>query len=715
VIYNNTIFNITSTLNSASAIHLLNSRNTTIRNNTIEKISSTSTTIGYPQDAFGIRIHNSRESNIINTRIRDLKSSGGSGYGIIVDSSRRSTLNDSSIDDINSKSSYGIHVDGSSTTVIKNNTITDLHSSALTNSGISLEDSPNSQVLLNNITTLTAEQPEVNGISLDHCTGALVGNNTIQSFSTNSLQDFAYGLNLKVSSSVVIEWNDLSNISSNSEAIGISTENSESLIIRYNSIADLSPSHGLYIINCSDTVLTENVLTDVQNWIYIDETSENVQYSENTVDGDTITLESFTRPADLIIEEGDINSSISWNAMDSQAQSYAIFQDGILKSSGQWISTSSIDHNINYSLSIGQHTYQIVLTESLTGFNITDDVKVTVVEMDPPQVVQSPDDLYLGIGTTDEQTLSWTLTDNYPATYVIYKNGTEDSPVDSWTSSDPINFKFYVPGVDEYTVYNYTLMATDISGNTVNDTVLVYIGKPVEIITSMPSNMKYIYEETGDILNLNWTVLSDENGTYSIIQDFNTIKTVIDSGVFDPGEPILYQININDLDVGTYNFSLKVNQAVEAYIIVTVEAKPEIPGAQEITNRSSPHYSIPPYLTRPPNPLPALFGAGFFLISVFILCIAGYWYITRRLMVPSAVKDEQNALKKARDTKDMHEEGKRLGAIGRIYFEAGNIKNANSNHKKALEIFRKTGDKKFQIQELESLGNAYLEQGVEET
>ena len=77
-------------------------------------------------------------------------------------------------------------------------------------------------------------------------------------------------------------------------------------------------------------------------------------------------------------------------------------------------------------------------------------------------------------------------------------------------------------------------------------------------------------------------------------------------------------------------------------------------------------------------------------------------------------KGEKKALKKARNIKDIHEEGKRLGAIGHIYFKAGNFKNAIKSHKEALEIFKKTGEKKLQIEELESLGNAYLAQGVEE-
>ncbi|MFX0013824.1 MAG: right-handed parallel beta-helix repeat-containing protein [Promethearchaeota archaeon] len=707
-IYNNTIINIISTSNSASAIYLMNSQNTTIRNNTIEQISSTSSSLGSPRDVSGIRLYNSIEVNIVDTRIQDLESLFGMAYGILVEASRGSNITESYIGDISSKSSHGIYVDDSSTMIIKNNKISAIFSSTLTSSGISLDDSPHSQIIVNNITSVDAGLLEVKGIYLEHCTGATIGNNTIQYLS--STYTYTYGINLKTSNSVFIEWNVISNlISSNSEAIGIFTEGDEYLAVRYNTITDISSSFGLYIIRCNNSVLIENVLSDIQDWIYIDETSQNVQYSENTVEGQLITLESFIRPKDLIIEEGNITNSLSWTAKDPNAQSYTIYRDNILTDSGEWIDNILINHQLNYSLSVGSYSYRLVLTES-TGMQIIDEVQVTVLEMDLPQLVDSPDDLYLGFGTKD-QILSWTISDNYPADYLIYLNGTEVES-DSWASLESINYSISFLGVDEYTVFNYTLLASDTSGNIVNDTVLVFVGIIVEIRTEMSSQMWYEYEKIGEILDLNWTVISTESGTYTIYQDNGTRRIVISTGVFVSGEPILHQIVIDDLPVGTYRFSIIVNQFVEDYVTVTVYANPDIPRADEQTNQSIPHQPIPPYLAQPEaNPWPNIIMTGFLVLAA---SGAGYWYITRRLMVPSAVKDEIKALKKARKAKDKHEEGKRLGAIGRIYFKAGNFKRAIQNHKEALKIFKKTKNKKFQIKELESLGDAYFAQGVEE-
>ena len=704
-IYNNTITNITSTSNMASAIHIVNSENTTIRNNTIDMITSTSSVIGYPRDTYGIRINNSNETTISDVKISRLESSYGKGYGISIESSQMSKINDSNIDDINSKSSHGIHVYNCPKTIVEDNLITNIFSSTLASFGILFDESPEAEIFLNDIEFIEASQNEGLGIYLDQCTSANVSYNTIQTISSFS---FTYGVSLKASMSVVIEWNDISDlISSNSEAIGIYTEECVSLGIQNNTLATISPSYGLYIINCNDTTISDNVLSSVTDWIYIDETSYQVQYSENTVDGSTIKLQTFVRPADLIIEEGDKSTSISWIATDTQAFTYTIFEDGVFKVTGTWTSGSPIIHNLNYSLAIGKHSYQLVLTET-TGNQIIDDIMVLIIEIDLPQIIHSPDDLYLSIGASD-QILSWTLTDSYPLNYFLYFNGTE-VVFDTWNSSEPINYPISVLGIDEYTIFNYTLVATDSSGNTITDTVLVFVFD-VEITTEMPSQMQFEYEVSGKILNLNWTVYSNESGAYTIYQENGTIRTIIDSGVFIPGDPILYQIDIGDLSVGTYKFIIVINQDVEDHVTVIVYANPDIPEAQEKTNRTSPRQPIPPYLAQPAaNPWPTLIMGGFFVLA---MCGAMYWVVTRHLMVPSAVKNERKALKKARKVKDIHEEGKRLGAIGHIYFKAGNFKQAIKNHKAALTAFKKAGDKKLQIEELESLGDAYSALGVD--
>jgi nitrous oxidase accessory protein NosD len=706
-VQNVTIFNITSTSNSASGIHVENSYDFKSINNTINKITSTSTSFSDPRNVYGIHIESSDDPIIEKTIIEHL-TTDGIAFGIFAESAPEFLMNNSVIDDINSKLSQGVYLKDSQSPLIRNTTITNLLSSTQSSYGISLENCNESSVILNSITTVDAAL-HISGILLDNCSFSFVENNTIESL-TSTYTD-VYGIDFTKSSGSSIQWNNLSDLDApNAEAIGINAEESTNLVFGYNTITDVTPSVGLYIYSCSEANIIGNTISSVEKWIYIDETSPNATYSSNNVEGQVIRLQNFTRPIDQYIEQNSANKFISWIASDSEAATYSIFRDGNLITEGIWIDGSAIDHPVNESLAIGFHTYQMILTET-DGQNITDDVKISIVEMDEPEFVETPDDLRYLVGAPN-QVLSWILTDNYPSTYTIYRNDTEIA-FDSWSSDELITIP--VSGL-ALGVYNYTLIANDVSGNTVSHSVLVYVFQASDIFieTKMASTMQYDYITTGNIeFYLNWTVYCPIGGFYSIYQDNGTIKQEIDTGAFDPGIPILYPFS-ERLSVGAYNFSIVANSAgniIEDYIIIYIIATPSIP-AQNYTHITGPRYTIPPYLSRPPgNPWPLYITGGVIILTA---CIVGYLFITRRLMVPSIVKEERKAIKKARKSKDIQEEGERLGAIGRFYYESGNFKEAIKHHKDAIKIFRKTGNTKSLIQGLESLGNAYLAQGVEE-
>ena len=706
-VLDNHIFNIISTSSSATGIHLTDSQNTMIQNNTIEEIASTTTSFFDARDTYGILINSSSDVKILNAQIKNL-TSNGKNYGIYAESSANININDSSIDDVISKASQGIYILDCQTAVVKGNTITNLNSTTLASYGIFLQDSNHSSVILNDVSVIDATS-SLNGVYVDQSSNSVIGNNTIQSLTSSSSIYSLFGISLKASDITIIEWNTINDLNStNSEAIGIIAEKSENLIVRNNTITDVSASVGLYIIECNNAIISWNTFTNVFNSFYLDETSSNVLYSQNIVDGQTVALQSFLRPADLIIEEGSVGNSISWLALDPQAENYSIYRQGILVDNGTWINASPVIHPVSSSLAIGEHSYQAVLTEK-SGYNITDVVKVTVIESDLPQLIKSPDDLRYRVGALDNE-LSWTLTDSYPFVYAIYRNDTELVSNKKWESTIPITIDVSSLPLG---VYNYTLLATDTSGNTIKDFVLVFVLKATDIFleTEMPSPMQYEYETTGNVLN--WTVNSPESGTYSIYQVIESSKSFITSGAFDPGDPILYPID--GLSIGTYYFSIEVNSEgnlAEDAVTINVVAKPTIPGGYETTNVTIPRYTTPPYAIRPPgDPLPTyIIGA----VILFSACVVAYWFVTRRLMVPASVKEEKKSLKKARKIKDTQEEGVNLGEVGRAYFKAGDFAKAIKYHKEALAIFKESGNKKAQLRELERLGDAYLAKGVEE-
>ncbi|MHA2253343.1 MAG: right-handed parallel beta-helix repeat-containing protein, partial [Candidatus Kariarchaeaceae archaeon] len=477
---NTTIFNITSTSNSASGIHVIDSNGVKIWNNTIEKIVSTSTAFSDPRDVYGIRIESSQNTNIAGNEIKRTDGNiiknldtEGLAFGIFGESASDIFLNNSVLDDINSKLSQGIYLKDSPSPYIRNTSITNLLSSTQSSYGISLRNCTDSSVILNDIITLDAAL-SIRGIYFDNCNQSFAENNTIDSLSSTYTD--VHGIGLSMSSETSVQWNIINDLNApNSEAIGIHSEESPKSVFRSNTITDITPSIGLYLYSCPEADIADNTISNVDNWIYVDDTSPNVTYSSNTVGGQVIRLLNFTRPIDQNIEESSSNKFITWKAFDSEAATYTIYRDGSLLSEGIWIDGSAIDHPINESLLIGPHIFQIILTET-DGQNISDEVTINIVEMDEPILIESPDDLRYLVGASN-QFLSWNISDNYPFKYTIYRNGTEIA-FDSWSSYELIYIS--VSGL-ALGVYNYTLVADDVSGNIVNHSVLVYVFQASDI------------------------------------------------------------------------------------------------------------------------------------------------------------------------------------------------------------------------------------------
>ncbi len=72
------------------------------------------------------------------------------------------------------------------------------------------------------------------------------------------------------------------------------------------------------------------------------------------------------------------------------------------------------------------------------------------------------------------------LSDEYPASYQIFKDGTEVTGGD-WTSSVD-EFSISVDGL-EIGTYNYTISVVDVGGNTASDEVIVTVQLPTNLPT----------------------------------------------------------------------------------------------------------------------------------------------------------------------------------------------------------------------------------------
>ncbi|MFX0061904.1 MAG: right-handed parallel beta-helix repeat-containing protein [Candidatus Hermodarchaeota archaeon] len=739
VIYNNTIRNIESTGASAAGIHVVNSGGTTIEKNTIEDISSMASGFLNTNDVYGIIINASENVKVLGNNITNL-CGNAKAYGIWVGASSNIQINDTIIDDITSKSSYGVYVNNSGNARIKNNTVTNLSSSALASYGFLVKSSSNSWVILNNVTALSSTS-FASGIYLQECNNPVIGNNSLESISTISAFFSLCGIGLEDSTSPLLEWNSISSFSSLfTEVKGIYIKEADGAVIGNNTLTNLSSdqksaygitlrsSHnaavngnvltqisslsdqgivtnsvsafGIYLLESNDTSINWNSMTSTTFWVYADDytQSSNTHYSNNIVDGNAVSLLNFTRPVDVTYDEGDTGNSISWTATDSKADTYTIYKDGIKVANGTWESNQVIAHSVD-NLMLGVYVYRIDLTD-LNGQNTTDEVIVNVFEDDLPILIGPPEDIRYLVGTAEDYVISWTVEDKYPATYSIYRNGTE-LDFGAWSSLVPINIS--VRGLS-LGVYNYTLVAKDMSDNVVNDTVMVFVLNETYIAlkSQMPQSFEYEYGSSGNILN--WTIESATGGTYMIFQDGESITT----GAFLPGVPIIHPIN--NLEVGSYNFSITAvddfDNTVHGFVIVTVTANPTF--TVPVWNSSTaPPYSEPPYLTIPPEfPWPVVFG-----LTVIAALIVGSILVTQRLMVPEVVKKELRALKMAKALKDKTRIGEQLSRIAQVYQEIGETGKAIKYQQKALTVFRRIEDKAAQQRALGNLGDAYFQNG----
>jgi hypothetical protein len=751
LIKNTTITNLTSNIASVLGINIIDSDNTILSNNSFEMISSTSTSFLTLRDAFGVVINSSENVQLTKVILTNLTTNTFS-YGIYSINSPSLSINDSIITNISSSASWGIYIENCDLSNVSNNNIAELMSSSFESSGIYVVDSQSLSIFNNKLNTIkghaplsgimgvnspsititnnsisslvsSAFQKITSGIEVDLCPNALIKNNTM--FSIASSITNVTGVMVLGSEKVSVIENNISNIISTMDtALGIYADSSNLINISSNLLSQINSTsdnyvipmafdqkeltgYGIHIVNSNSSKIKWNSINRVEVWLSVDETSDSVEYENNSVNVNTAGLKKLFRPNDIRIKEND-SSSIQWMISDDIPSTYTVYRnEQLLLEKEVW--NISIDYVIELNiqnLTVGTYIYLIIFEEQ-NGIVFRDYAIITVYESIPPEIIEKPaDNLYYQYGSPLELLLSWTINDDHPGEYSIYRNDTEIS-WGNWNSSSPVIVS--VIGLN-MGVYNYTLEIGDSTGNTVYHSVLVWVIETTDIFITRNTEgyIEYEIDTTGH--NLNWTVVSLEGGSYQIHKESIQITT----GAFSPATPILH--SIDDLTIGTYNFTLLVidnfgNTAHDS-VIVRVVSNPELIDTNTTrTPITTPPYTIPPYQSIPPGEFPWLYVIGG--LGAIGLFLGGGYLGVRRMMLPTTVKESQRGLKKARKIKDKSEEANKLGEIGNAYLLAGNYEQAIKHSKQALSMFKKLGDKKGQLKALEIIGDAYLTIGAE--
>ncbi|MHA2276563.1 MAG: hypothetical protein ACXAC2_12380, partial [Candidatus Kariarchaeaceae archaeon] len=215
-----------------------------------------------------------------------------------------------------------------------------------------------------------------------------------------------------------------------------------------------------------------------------------------------------------------------------QWHNYTIPLGGTIGASITWRYTGTLDGNNNL-YDLNQNTLYI----DYAG----------VASWEEVPLITSPGDINNYSEGSNGNTIQWTGTDSNPDSYTVYLDETVDNS-GSWSSGVPINYD-----IDSLLKgnHNYTIILTDISGNTVSDEVWVTVLDTTNpnIVSRTPvGNVTYEVGNTGNWIN--WTVNDNYENNYEIYKD----ELLNASGFWSSGVSIDY--NVDGLLSGTYNITI---------------------------------------------------------------------------------------------------------------------------------------------------------------
>jgi hypothetical protein len=254
---------------------------------------------------------------------------------------------------------------------------------------------------------------------------------------------------------------------------------------------------------------------------------------------------TINQPANQTISEGVSGLSVTWNPLDLNPSSYAIYQDGVLVKSGAWNSSAEMISISLDGLSLGLYNFTAVVTD-LDSNIAMDTVWVTVIDGTAP-VVDNPIDITYDEGSPGG-TITWSPTDLHPVSYTIYLEG---SPIKSglWNSSG----EWISISVDGHLVgqYNYTIQVMDVGGLSDTDTVFVYVldGTPPTI--DNPGDINYDEGDAGG------SIVWDPSDTYPASYEIFRNEILAKSGLWNSTLETI-SVSVTGLSVGLYNFTIIV-------------------------------------------------------------------------------------------------------------------------------------------------------------
>lgn len=193
----------------------------------------------------------------------------------------------------------------------------------------------------------------------------------------------------------------------------------------------------------------------------------------------------------------------------------------------------------------------------LGSYNLT----TVSTDVRPPQI-ESPGDSEYILGTSNV-TLTWNVTDRYPGELDFYVDGTLNNTM-SWTNQT--SYTFNATGF-KIGIYKLKLVAIDLNDNHAENTITLRVYENITPVITAPEDISFYYTEAGH--SIRWNLTDPYLDSYVLYRN----GTEIASGPLSEDEPF-YRYYLTSLEIGTYNFTLWVNDTSSNWasdqVIVTV-------------------------------------------------------------------------------------------------------------------------------------------------
>jgi hypothetical protein len=305
--------------------------------------------------------------------------------------------------------------------------------------------------------------------------------------------------------------------------------------IRDNSVGDLTLAN--FIITSDFTFTPKSTGNNtIRAWCAIDWGSQYIDIPINVTEIAAPTIDS---PPDMQVDEGNMTASVTWNPTSTYPDSYEVYDNEVLFSSGSW-DGSAVTIGLN-TLSVGTHNLTCVVYD-LASQTAVDQVDVLIVDNVLPTINHLANST---IAEGPSAALTWTPSDNNPSSFEVYR---ERVLIDSgeWDGNDVVvSLKGLTVGE-----YNFTVIVFDTSGNSAQDTTFVTIIDDTTPSIDNPIDIEYSLGSTGNTIV--WNVSDTNPDTFTIFRN----EVLIRAGSWT-GAPIIE--SIDGLAIGVYNFTLLVN------------------------------------------------------------------------------------------------------------------------------------------------------------